>query len=112
MLGARLMTARANAQPTKPPRSPASRRLSEWSPTLSSRRLAGHQPNTVIGKVMMPATGRSSAYDRWRDVEGNHISLFSRVEQVKESLQPRVLPSRLHQRPCWATTDSFWATAS
>ena len=47
---------------------------------------------------MMPATGRPSAYDRWRDVEGNHISLFSRVEQVKESLQPRVLPSRLHQR--------------
>lgn len=47
---------------------------------------------------MMPATGRPPAYDRWRDVEGNHISLFSRVEQVKESLQPRVLPSRLHQR--------------
>jgi hypothetical protein len=46
---------------------------------------------------MMLATARPPAYDRWRDVEGTHICLFSRVEQVTESPQLGVLPSRLHQ---------------
>jgi hypothetical protein len=45
----------------------------------------------------MPATARPSAHDRWRDVDGTHISLFSWVEQVTESPQPGVLPSRLRQ---------------
>jgi hypothetical protein len=46
----------------------------------------------------MIATARPPACDRWRDVEGTHISLFSQVEQVTESPQPGVLPSRLHQQ--------------
>ncbi|MGH3692413.1 MAG: hypothetical protein ACRDRX_00130 [Pseudonocardiaceae bacterium] len=36
--------------------------------------------------------------DRWGDVEGTQIPLFSVVEQVAESAQPGLLPSRLHQR--------------
>ncbi|MGH3845906.1 MAG: hypothetical protein ACRDS0_31480 [Pseudonocardiaceae bacterium] len=36
--------------------------------------------------------------DRWGDVEGSHISLFSQFEQV-EQVGPRgLLPSRLHQQ--------------
>ncbi len=46
----------------------------------------------------MPTTARPPVYDRWCDAEDSHISLFSLVEQVKESPQPGVLPSRLHQQ--------------
>ena len=41
---------------------------------------------------------RSDHHHRWCDVDGTHISLFCRVEQVIEDSDPGVLPSRLHQR--------------
>lgn len=37
------------------------------------------------------------AQDPWRDVDGAHLSLFCWVEQVTESPEPTVLPSRCHQ---------------
>ncbi len=39
----------------------------------------------------------SPAQDRWCDVEGFPIDLFCLVQQVAESTEPTVLPSRLHQ---------------
>ena len=36
--------------------------------------------------------------DRWRDVEGRHVSLFCWVEQVAEHPDQGTLFSRLHQR--------------
>jgi hypothetical protein len=45
----------------------------------------------------MPAPTPRPAQDRWCDIDGTHISLFCRVEQVTERAEPGVLPSRLHQ---------------
>jgi len=36
--------------------------------------------------------------DPWRDAEGTHISLRSRVEQVAVDIEQGALPSRLHQQ--------------
>ncbi len=38
------------------------------------------------------------ASDPWRDAEGTHIPLQSRVEQVAEDAQNGALPSRLYQQ--------------
>jgi hypothetical protein len=46
----------------------------------------------------MPARSPQLARDRWSDAGGTHIALFSWVEQVTNSPEPGVLPSRLHQR--------------
>jgi len=46
----------------------------------------------------MPTPALRSDHHRWCDVDGTHISLFRRVEQVIEDSDPGVLPSRLHQR--------------
>ncbi len=46
----------------------------------------------------MPTPALRSDHHRWRDVDGTRISLFRWVEQVIEDSDPRVLPSRLHQR--------------
>ncbi|MGH3767015.1 MAG: hypothetical protein ACRDS0_06855 [Pseudonocardiaceae bacterium] len=46
----------------------------------------------------MPAPASQPTNDRWCDIEGNHISLFCRVEQVASSPEPGCLPSRLHQQ--------------
>lgn len=46
----------------------------------------------------MPTPAKPPAHDRWCDIEGTHIALFCRVEQVEQSPEPGVLPSRLHQR--------------
>lgn len=48
--------------------------------------------------------------DRWSDVEGNHISLFSLVEQVVEDPEPGMLSSRLHQhgQVVGRSLDSFY----
>jgi hypothetical protein len=45
----------------------------------------------------MPAQVPQPASGRWCDIEGSHIALFGRVEQVTESAQHKALPSRLHQ---------------
>ncbi len=45
----------------------------------------------------MPAPTPQPANSRWCDIEGNHLDLFCRVEQVTERAEPGVLPSRLHQ---------------
>ncbi|MGH3589784.1 MAG: hypothetical protein ACRDRF_01945 [Pseudonocardiaceae bacterium] len=46
----------------------------------------------------MPAATPRPVGDRWGDVEGRHISLFSLVEQAAESGPRGLLPSRLHQQ--------------
>jgi hypothetical protein len=46
----------------------------------------------------MTAAARRPAHDRWRDVDGTPVPLFCSIEQVKESPEPAVLPSRLHQQ--------------
>ena len=46
---------------------------------------------------MLPPA-KPPVHDRWRDIEGNHISLFCRVEQVERSQAPEALPSRIHQQ--------------
>ncbi|MGH3889063.1 MAG: hypothetical protein ACRDSZ_21330 [Pseudonocardiaceae bacterium] len=46
----------------------------------------------------MPAATPRPVGDRWGDVEGSHISLFSLVEQVADNAQHGLLPSRLHQQ--------------
>jgi hypothetical protein len=46
----------------------------------------------------MPDEAPGPVQDRWCDVEGAHISLFCRIEQVAESTEGTVLPSRLHQQ--------------
>ncbi len=46
----------------------------------------------------MPAPVPQPAEDRWCDVEGSRIALFSWVEQVAEHPEQGALFSRLHQR--------------
>jgi hypothetical protein len=46
----------------------------------------------------MPALAKPPVHDQWCDIEGAHIALFCRVEQVVQSSKPGVLPSRLHQQ--------------
>jgi hypothetical protein len=46
----------------------------------------------------MPDSTPRPSHDRWRDIDGSHIALFCMVEQVAKCAEPRVLPSRLHQR--------------
>ncbi len=46
----------------------------------------------------MPAAAPRPAQGRWRDVNGAHVSLFCRIEQVVESTAATVLPSRLHEQ--------------
>ncbi|MGH3872282.1 MAG: hypothetical protein ACRDSR_12350 [Pseudonocardiaceae bacterium] len=46
----------------------------------------------------MPAATPRPVADRWGDVEGSHISLFSLVEKVADSAPRGLLPSRLHQQ--------------
>ncbi len=46
----------------------------------------------------MPAVTPRPVGDRWGDIEGRHISLFSLVEQVAESTPRGLLPSRLRQQ--------------
>jgi hypothetical protein len=45
----------------------------------------------------MPTPTPQPTNGRWCDIEGSHIALFCRVEQVTERTEPGVLPSRLHQ---------------
>jgi hypothetical protein len=49
-------------------------------------------------KCIMTASSSRPVQDRWCDIEGRHVSLFSWVEQVAESPEPGALRSRLHQR--------------
>ncbi|MGH4005602.1 MAG: hypothetical protein ACRDSO_16025 [Pseudonocardiaceae bacterium] len=46
----------------------------------------------------MPVAAPRPAHDPWCDVDGTHISLFSRVEQVAENPEHEALFSRLHQQ--------------
>jgi hypothetical protein len=46
----------------------------------------------------MPAPAKAPTDDLWRDIEGAHLALFCWVEQVAQSPEPSLLPSRLHQR--------------
>ncbi|MGH4000123.1 MAG: hypothetical protein ACRDTJ_21995 [Pseudonocardiaceae bacterium] len=45
----------------------------------------------------MATEAPQATQDRWRDVEGAHISLFCWVEQVAEDPDPAALFPRLHQ---------------
>ena len=46
----------------------------------------------------MPTATPRPVGDRWGDVEGSHIPLFSHVEQVTDSAPRGLLASRLHQQ--------------
>ena len=46
----------------------------------------------------MPTPAKPPVHNLWCDIEGTHIALFCRVEQVAQSPEPGVLPSRLHQQ--------------
>lgn len=45
----------------------------------------------------MPAPTPQPANSRWCDIQGTHIDLSCRVEQVTERAEPGILPSRLYQ---------------
>lgn len=46
----------------------------------------------------MPARLPRPAYDPWRDVDGTHIAVQCRVEQVAVGKEHGALPSRLHHQ--------------
>ncbi|MGH3841683.1 MAG: hypothetical protein ACRDS0_09615 [Pseudonocardiaceae bacterium] len=46
----------------------------------------------------MPAATPRPARDRWSDVNGTHIPLFCRIEQVADSAECPALFSRLHEQ--------------
>jgi hypothetical protein len=46
----------------------------------------------------MPTEIPQPARDRWCDIDGNHVAIFSWVEQVAEHPERRALFSRLHQQ--------------
>jgi hypothetical protein len=46
----------------------------------------------------MSAPAKPPVHDRWCDIDGNHISLFCRVEQAEQDQEPQALPSRIHQQ--------------
>jgi hypothetical protein len=46
----------------------------------------------------MPPAAPRPAQGRWCDVNGTHVSLFCRIEQVAESTEGTVRPSRLHEQ--------------
>ncbi len=46
---------------------------------------------------MVPVASRPDC-DRWCDIEGTPLALFSRVEQVEEVREPGLLSSRLGQQ--------------
>jgi hypothetical protein len=46
----------------------------------------------------MPAAAPQPTQNRWCDVDGSHLALFCRVEQIAETTKPSALPSRLHQQ--------------
>lgn len=46
----------------------------------------------------MAAPAMPPAHDLWCDAEGTEVALFCRVEQVIDSPEPMVLPSRLNQQ--------------
>jgi hypothetical protein len=46
----------------------------------------------------MPAEAARAAQDRWRDADGNHVALFSCIEQIAEHPECGALFSRPHQR--------------
>ncbi len=49
------------------------------------------------GTHLHPVLRHSPAHGGWRDAQGSPVGLFCWVEQVTESTEPTVLPSRLHQ---------------
>ncbi len=46
----------------------------------------------------MPAVVPRPDCERWCDVDGTHLALFSQVEQVEEAAEPGALPSRVGVR--------------
>ncbi|MGH3605198.1 MAG: hypothetical protein ACRDQI_14390 [Pseudonocardiaceae bacterium] len=45
----------------------------------------------------IPAPAPQPTNNRWSDIDGTRITLFSQVEQVIEGTQHKALPCRLHQ---------------
>ncbi|MGH3965774.1 MAG: hypothetical protein ACRDRY_21395 [Pseudonocardiaceae bacterium] len=72
--------------------------VSERPPTLKLPAASRHQPVHQEGRCTMPADTPQAARNRWCDVEGTRIALFSWVEQVAEHPEHGALFSRLHQQ--------------
>jgi hypothetical protein len=69
-------------------------------PLFATTIAAGYQSSPTNPEVTatMPTPPPRPASDPWRDIEGTHIPLQSRVEQVVVDTEHGALASRLHQQ--------------